>query len=100
MKLKAAFIFLAPEADFTKDMATINTAEVELTTVGVKNYDDAVEAAKTLEKKGITAIELCGGFGIEGVARIKQSVSNKIPVGVVRFDYHPGLNNQSGDNLF
>lgn len=100
MKLRAAFIFLAPGADFTKDVTTVKTSEVDLTTVGVKNYDDAVKAAKLLEQDGITAIELCGGFGIEGVAKIKQNVSAKIPVGVVRFDYHPGLNHQSGDELF
>ncbi|MBS7578341.1 MULTISPECIES: DUF6506 family protein [unclassified Enterococcus] len=100
MKLKAAFIFLAPEADFTKDVTTICTPEVDLTTVGAKNYEDAVKAAKLLEGDGITAIELCAGFGIQGVAEIKQNISAEIPVGVVRFDYHPGLNHQSGDDLF
>ncbi|EOT44231.1 DUF6506 family protein [Enterococcus columbae] len=100
MKLKAAFIFLAPEADFHVHQTTIDTPQVELTTVGVKNYADAVSAAVELEQSGIQAIELCGGFGIEGVAKIKQALQKTTAVGVVRFDIHPGLNNQSGDELF
>lgn len=64
MALEAAFIFLAPEADYEKDRSTIQTVEVNLTTVGVKNYEDAVKAAIGLEKEGIRAIELCGGFGV------------------------------------
>lgn len=100
MKLQAGFIFLAPEADFTKDFETVVTPQVELTAVGAKNYEDARQAALQLEKKGVTAIELCGGFGIDGTAKIKQAVDPKIAVGVVRFENHPGLGNQSGDNLF
>ena len=100
MALEAAFIFLAPEADYEKDRSTIQTVEVNLTTVGVKNYEDAVKAAIGLEKEGIRAIELCGGFGVEGTAMIKRALSKETAVGVVRFDTHPGLGNQSGDYLF
>lgn len=100
MTLQAGFIFLAPEADFSKDHQTIDTKEVSLTVIGSSNYTDAVKAAVELEKKGVNAIELCGGFGIEGVAKIKQAVSRNIAVGVVRFDSHPGLENKSGDELF
>ena len=31
---------------------------------------------------------------------IVEAVEGKIPVGVVRFDIHPGLGNRSGDALF
>ena len=50
--------------------------------------------------QGIAAIELCGGFGINGTAQIKAAVPATVAVGVVRFDGHPGLDNQSGDALF
>ena len=50
--------------------------------------------------EGIQAIELCGGFGNEGTAIVTQSVEEKIPVGVVRFDIHPGLGGKSGDAIF
>lgn len=35
-----------------------------------------------------------------GTAKIKAAVSDEIAVGVVRFDNHPGLDFQSGDQLF
>jgi hypothetical protein len=100
MALEAAFIFLAPEADYQKDRSTIHTPQVNLTTVGVKDYVDAVKAATELEKEGIKAIELCGGFGVEGTAMIKRVLPKDVAVGVVRFDIHPGLDNKSGDDLF
>ena len=98
--LKAAFIFVAPESDSKQHRSVIATPAVELTTVGVKDYQAAVETAKELVAQGIVAIELCGGFGIEGVAAVKKAVAGKAAVGVVRFDNHPGLEGKSGDELF
>ncbi|MBA1435317.1 hypothetical protein EQ827_08750 [Lactobacillus bombi] len=100
MKLEAGFIFLADGADFKKDYQAVETAGVNLTAIGAKDYEDAVKAAKFLENKGVKAIELCGGFGILGTAKIKEAVSNDVAVGVVRFDNHPGLEFKSGEQLF
>jgi hypothetical protein len=50
--------------------------------------------------EGIQAIELCGGFGNVGTAKIVEAVGGKVPVGVVRFDVHPGLGGKSGDAIF
>jgi hypothetical protein len=98
--LKAAFLFVAPEADPNTHRQWIKTPVVHLAVVGVKNYAQAVSTAKALLAEGITAIELCGGFGNKGVAMIADAVEGKIPVGVVRFDTHPGLGNVSGDSFF
>lgn len=98
--LKAGFIFVAPEADYQKDRAVVETPVVELTVVGVKDYAMAVKAAQELVADGIGAIELCGGFGIEGTAMIKKAVEGKAVIGVVRFDQHPGLGFKSGDEIF
>lgn len=100
MGLKAAFIFVAPEADAKKDRAVVKTPIVELTVVGVKDYQGAEEAARELVEQGVGAIELCGGFGIEGTAMVKRAVGGKAVVGVVRFDNHPGLEFKSGDEIF
>lgn len=100
MALNAAFIFIAPEADYTSHNAFIDTPDVKLNVVGVQNYVEAQEVAQQLVKKGITAIELCAGFGIEGTALIAKAVGDKAAVGVVRFDHHPGLGHQSGDKIF
>lgn len=100
MLLKAAFIFVAPETDPKKHHAVVETPFVELTVVGVPTYDAAVDAAKKLVAEGNVALELCGGFGIEGTAAVKAAVKGRAAVGVVRFENHPGLEFKSGDEIF
>jgi len=98
--LKAAFMFLSPSANPDLHVCNIETEEVALITIGVPNYEVACSVASNLVEKGVTAIELCGGFGFEGVAKLKKAVKGKIPIGVIRFDTHPGLDNKSGDSIF
>lgn len=100
MALKAAFIFLAPGTDPATHQAQVLTPEVELAVVGVPDYAEAEVISRRLVEEGVAAIELCGGFGHEGAARIARAVQGKAAVGVVRFDCHPGLEGKSGDALF
>lgn len=100
MSIKAAFIFIAPHAEPQQHQASVITPEVEVTTLAVASYQQASVEAARLQAEGFNAIELCAGFGTAGVAAVKQAVAAKIPVGVVRFDYHPGLGFRSGDELF
>lgn len=100
MAFKAAFIFIAPDTDEKIHNAVINAPVVQLHVVGVKSYQEAERVAKQLVEDGIVAIELCAGFGVEGVAKIKAAVTGRAAVGVVRFDYHPGFDFKSGDDLF
>lgn len=100
MSLKAAFIFIAPETDYNTHRAVIDSPVVNLSVVGVKNYDEATMVALQLVENGVTAIELCAGFGTEGTAMVARAVGDKAIVGAVRFDLHPGFNHQSGDKLF
>ncbi|MBS3784817.1 MAG: hypothetical protein KGY78_10280 [Anaerolineae bacterium] len=100
MALKAAFIFVAPDADPQQHRKTVETPEVELTAVAVNDYDEAVTVCKELLEEGIGAFELCGGFGHVGTARVVEAVGGQAAVGVVRFDNHPGLDFKSGDELF
>lgn len=100
-KFKAAFMFVVPDADPGEHRAIISTSSMlELTVVGVKDYQQAVEVSKELIVEGTQAIELCAGFGQIGAAKVAQAVENKAVVGVVRFDRHPGLEFKSGDELF
>ncbi|NBI61677.1 hypothetical protein D3Z38_00995 [Clostridiales bacterium] len=55
---------------------------------------------KKLVAKGCSAIELCAGFGNEGIARIQCAVGPGIAVGAVKFDFHPDLAFKSGDEVF
>ncbi|KMO85348.1 hypothetical protein AB840_14065 [Megasphaera cerevisiae DSM 20462] len=100
MKVNAAFIFVAPKVDYTKHHTVIDTPVVQLTIVGVKNYDEAVIVAKGLADQGVKAIELCAGFGNEGIAMVSKAVKGKASVGAVKFDHHPGFDFKSGDDLF
>ena len=99
-KFECAFIYVAPGSDPTKDKARIEAKAINLSVVGVRNYDQAEEVAKELVANGCTALELCAGFGNEGVARIQKAVGPQIAVGAVSFSYHPAFGFKTGDELF
>lgn len=97
--LKAAFLFIAPGADPAAHRQWVRTPAVHVLAIAVSTYAQAEDLAPRLvAEEGIAAFELCGGFGHEGAARVAAAVN--VPVGVVRFDGHPGLGNASGDSLF
>ena len=100
MALKAAFVFVAPDVDPEVHRQTVVTPQVELMAVAVNNYAEAVTVCKELVEEGFGAIELCGGFGHIGAAKVAEAVGDKVAVGVVRFDNHPGLEFKSGDAIF
>lgn len=98
--MKAAFMFIAPKTDSQHHKATITTPVAELTVIGVQNYREAETIARKLVEQGVEVIELCAGFGNEGTAAVNRAINGQVPVGVVRFDNHPGFDFQSGDALF
>jgi hypothetical protein len=100
MALQAAFIFLARGSDPATHRCTVRTPQVDVTVVGVADYAEAEKVARALVDQGVRALELCGGFGNGGAARIAQAVAGRAAVGVVRFDGHPGLAGKSGDEVF
>ena len=100
MKVNAAFIFVAPEVNYKVHKAVVDTPALELKVIGVKNYSEAETVAKELADQGVKAIELCGGFGNEGIALVSKAVKGKASVGAVKFDHHPGFDFRSGDELF
>ena len=101
MKVNAAFIFIAPEADARTHRTVVDTPAVSLTVIGVKDYEEAETVLSVeLADQGVKALELCAGFGNEGLARISKAVKGKAAVGAVRFDFHPGFDFKSGDELF
>jgi hypothetical protein len=91
-------MFWVDGADPAKHRADFDIGSVTLTAIGVKDYDQAVSAAKGLVKEGAVAFELCAGFGNIGTARVAEAVKG-VPVGVVRFDVHPLLKCKSGDQV-
>jgi hypothetical protein len=97
--IKWAFIAVSKAAEGRVHQSVIHTSEREIITLLVPDYDTAAQVAREMVDAGATMIELCGGVGHIGVAQIAQAVP-EVPVGVVRFDKHPALQGQSGDDLF
>lgn len=97
--VKWAFIAVSKAAEGQVHKSLIRTSQREITTALVPDYETAAQLAKELVASGVAMIELCGGVGHIGVARIAQAVPGT-PVGVVRFDKHPLLDGKSGDDLF
>jgi len=99
MNLQAAFLFLVGDAD-ASTRTVVSTPSIDLNVIGCKNYAEAEEAARTMAARGVTAIELCAGFGNEGIARVQRAVGPDVAVGAVKFDFHPALGFKSGDSAF
>jgi hypothetical protein len=85
-KFKAAFIAHVPDADPAKHRCTVKTSLYELTSVLVKNDDEAVEACKELREAGVHAFILCPGFTHKAVARIVEAVGEGASVNIARGD--------------
>lgn len=100
MTFKAAFIFIAPGIDSSKNNHEFTSSGISLRAIGVSSYEEAEKISIELVNEGVGAIELCAGFGNEGVARITKAVNGKAQVGVVRFDNHFAFDNKSGDSIF
>ena len=74
MKFNAGFIYVAPNCDPKQQNAVIPGESIDLYVYGCSTYSQAEVVAKSLvEEKGCTAIELCAGFGNDGIARIQTA---------------------------
>ena len=99
MKAKGAFLFVGGGVDKETAKSVIES-NMDLYVAGCKNYAEAEEIARALAADGCMMIELCAGFGAEGVARIQKAVGPEVAVGVVRFANHPAMKFKTGDELF
>ncbi|MCC0693566.1 DUF6506 family protein [Clostridioides sp. ZZV14-6387] len=97
---ECAFIYVAKGLNAEKQIAVIPSDTINMNVIGVENYDEAEVVAKEMVEKGCTAIELCAGFGNEGIYRIKKVVGPNVAVGAVKFDFHPAFGFKSGDEMF
>ena len=99
MKRLIPFIFVNDSAD-SNERTVIETESLVIVTVGVKDYAEAGIVAKAYADQGAVAIELCSAFGPKGIAAVIDAVEDRIPVGAIRFDKHPGVGQESGDKKF
>ena len=99
MKRLIVFIFVNDTARVS-ERVRIETEGLIMVTVGAKNYAEAGQVAKEYVDAGAVAVELCSAFGPKGVAAIVDAIEDRVPVGVIRFDKHPGVGKESGDAKF
>ena len=97
MKRKICFMFINGDIKETQKSIMEVGENGEMILVGVGSYEAAASEAAKLAEEGIVALELCGGFGTIGHAKVTEAVAGKCPVGVIRFDNHPGYDGMSGD---
>jgi len=100
-KRKVTFMYVTKNGDPEKHSMIVPSPEhIEMNIIAVKDIKQTEEIAKKLVRGGTNIIELCGGFGHRGVAKIVKAVLGKEKIGVVRFDCHPALNGNSGDDIY
>ncbi|HEX6016442.1 MAG TPA: DUF6506 family protein [Geminicoccaceae bacterium] len=80
-----AFIYDAPETDPAVDRFVIDRGGVRNTIVAVPDQAAAAKVAVELVDGGVQFIELCGGFGPVGAAKVIEAVGGRVAVGVVTF---------------
>ncbi|MDI9624722.1 MAG: DUF6506 family protein [Methanothermobacter sp.] len=85
-KFKTAFLAYVPDADPQKDKCKIETNLYELTSILVKDENQAIEVCKELAKQGIHSIILCPGFTHKTIGKIIEATKEKIGISVARGD--------------
>ena len=76
-KFKVAFIFANEGCNPKKDRSIIESEKIIMYVVGCADYSQAETVAQEMLEEGCAAIDLCGAFGNEGVARISKAVDRQ-----------------------
>jgi hypothetical protein len=80
-----AFIYTAPGSSPDGTMTFVETPKCKTVLVGVPDVDSGVRLAPKLVEEGAQLLELCGGFGPLGTARVLQAIDSAVPVGSVGY---------------
>ncbi|MES2581917.1 MAG: DUF6506 family protein [Pseudomonadota bacterium] len=65
--------------------SVMRSPHFEMHTIGVSSPLEGAAAARLLLNEGVQLIELCGGFGPLGTARVLAEVNGAVPVGAVAY---------------
>lgn len=83
MKKKFAFLLMGSHYRPEIHQACFETENQVTYLRTVRNFDEACETVKWLEKEGVGALELCGAFGEEGARKLICLTQNRIAIGYV-----------------
>lgn len=79
------FIVTGTGLDPARHRQVMASGEFQMTTVGVATVDQALPVACDLVDSGVQLLELCGGFGPVGTARVLEAIGHRVPVGAVGY---------------
>jgi len=85
-KFRTAFIAHVPDANPKKDRCKIETSLYELTSILVKDDNQALEVCEELARDGIHSIILCPGFTHKTIGKIIEATGEKVGISVARGD--------------
>ncbi|BAW31515.1 MAG TPA: DUF6506 family protein [Methanothermobacter sp.] len=85
-KFKTAFIAHVPDAKPQRDRCKIETGLYELTSILIKDDDQAIKVCEELAEEGVHSIILCPGFTHKTIARIIDAIGENIGISVARGD--------------
>lgn len=80
-----AYLFEHPGADPMVDRMELERSGQTTVIVAVPDSDTAPAVAARLADDGVRLIELCGGFSLEDVARVRSAVPASVAIGHVTF---------------
>lgn len=79
------FIYHAPGSPADGEFTVHDTGECRTVLVGVATSEQGAAVARKLVADGVQLIELCGGFGPLGTARVLEAIDGAVPVGSVGY---------------
>ena len=80
-----AFLYTAPGAPREGALTVAETPLCRTVLVGVPDVAAGVAIAPRLVADGAQLLELCGGFGPLGTAKVLEAIAHAIPVGSVGY---------------
>jgi hypothetical protein len=83
---KLGFIVVGSALDERTHRMVMASPSFELVVVGIGAPEDGPRVARSLvDDNGVQLIELCGGFGPLGAARVIEAIAARVPVGAVAY---------------
>lgn len=83
--VRFGFIVTGAGLDPAVHRQRLASPQFEMITVGVASAGQAPAVARELVDGGVQLLELCGGFGPVGTARVIEAIGDRIPVGAVGY---------------
>jgi hypothetical protein len=79
------FIVRGDGFDPEVDVQIMQTSSFKMTTIGIADPKQCMEAARRLVADGVQLIELCGAFGPIWTAKLIEAIDDAVPVGSVAY---------------